>query len=453
MDSNFVNGLEGVVGKEKASVIVSALASDSSVSVRLNPSKKPERPVEILDGAAQVPWCSEGFLLKSRPSFTLDPLLHCGAYYVQDSSAMFVGEIFSKVLRASEKGFVTVLDLCAAPGGKTTHAAAVLRKYCGDSFVLVANEVMRQRATVLAGNVALWGDPNVIVTSVDPKAFDKLEGFFDIIIADVPCSGEGMFRKDPKAVADWSPDTVALCEARQRRILSDVWPSLAEGGHLVYSTCTFNEREDDGNVCWCAENLGGDVIGEFVPDFDGCTVSGVIKTSCGRLLAPGFVPGEGQYCAVVRKNGEDLRSASGRGAGKVSDFLSGFVTEPVVERRKGDLVIAVPEVIAGYAAELESLHPILMGVEVGTVKGKTLVPSADLALSIIASKDAFPSVELDRQTALRFLHRDSFSLEEAPQGFVRLVYDGLPLGFVKNLGRRCNNLLPQERRIRMEINQ
>ena len=228
--------LEEAIGRENALVAFSAFEQPASVAVRMNPFKK----CGAFEGEP-VPWSRWGRILRERPMFTLDPHFHGGAYYVQDSSSMFVGEVFRQCLEslAVPAGRpVRVLDLCAAPGGKTTDLAASLRDKFGDGFVLVANEVMKQRAGVLASNVALWGDPNVVVTSDDPSAFAALEGFFDIVVADVPCSGEGMFRKDESAQQQWSENNVALCVGRQRRIIGDMWPSLADGGVLVYSTCT-----------------------------------------------------------------------------------------------------------------------------------------------------------------------------------------------------------------------
>ena len=213
---------------------------------------------------------------------------------------MFVGWLFREALKHFDLSRpLRVLDLCAAPGGKTTDLAASLRAACGDSFLLVSNEVMRQRASVLSDNVALWGDPNVVVCSQDPKAFSNLEGFFDIILADVPCSGEGMFRKDPKAVEDWSEELVELCSQRQRRILADVWPALRKGGMLVYSTCTFEDAENDSNLEWAATELGGDIVPPENP-------FGIRTTRCGHLLVPGEVPGEGQWAGcLVKTSGEE----------------------------------------------------------------------------------------------------------------------------------------------------
>ena len=274
----FKKYLEEAFGVKAAGKVLEALECPPSVSVRLNPSKwkaGDETATEIAGAEVngKVPWSEWGYFLKERPVFTLDPLIHAGAYYVQDSSSMFVGFVFRQVLGqmlgeepVTERRSLRVLDLCAAPGGKTTDLAASLREMVGDRFILVSNEVMKNRAGILADNVTLWGDPNVVVTSADPAAFARLEGFFDIIVTDVPCSGEGMFRKDEGAVEQWSEDNVELCVARQRRILADIWPALAPGGFLIYSTCTFNKYENDGNVGWAASELGAAVRVADCPD-------------------------------------------------------------------------------------------------------------------------------------------------------------------------------------------
>ena len=454
MKESFRKYLEEAIGSENALVAFSAFDQPAKVSVRMNPFKR-NRTFE----GSRIPWNSHGILLPERPKFTLDPYLHGGAYYVQDSSSMFVGHMFRKIL--SERNFqgpVRVLDLCAAPGGKTTDLAASLREAFGDGFILVSNEVMKQRAGVQADNVALWGDPNVVVTSDDPRAFAGLNGFFDIVVADVPCSGEGMFRKDEEAQRQWSEDNVALCEARQRRILADVWPSLKEGGVLIYSTCTFNRRENDGNVEWIAAELGaemltaGDVLGGM---------PGVLKTERGYSLVPGHVEGEGQYCAALCKTSADtiadapLRSRKSPRQVKptpLPDGLQRLMNVPVVFRTKGETITAVPENIASDVARVEEvLHVVAAGCAVGVVKGKDLVPDADLALSMMLAEDAYPTMELDRMAALAFLHRDAQVFPDAPRGYLVLKHEGLSLGFVKNLGNRSNSLHPQSRRIRMDI--
>lgn len=380
------------------------------VAIRLNPFKQPSSELPILKDSVPVPWSRHGRILASRPVFTLHPLFHAGCYYVQDSSAMFVGHVLRGLL-PDIPGGIRVLDLCAAPGGKTTDIAASLREKYSDNFLLVSNEVMRQRASVLDDNVARWGDPNVVVTSVDPAAFASLKGFFDIIVADVPCSGEGMFRKDARAVEEWSPENLKLCAARQKRILADVWPSLREGGVLVYSTCTYEKAENDDNLEWAATELGGTII---EPE-DEFSEYGVRLTEHGHLLRAGEVPGEGQWAGALRKAG------SGECRARTDDSV------------------------------LRKLHPLRMGVRKGEMKGKSFIPDPDWALSIEFDRDAFPCIEVDKQTALHFLHRDSIVLPGAPLGHLALTYRGVPIGFVKNIGNRCNNLHPQGRRILMDI--
>lgn len=445
------------IGSENALVAFAAFDTPSSVSVRSNPFKS----TPIMDGR-EVPWCRYGRILPERPVFTLDPSFHAGAYYVQDSSSMFVGYAFRKILDMVELPTsrpIRVLDLCAAPGGKTTDIVTSLREAFGDRFILVSNEVMKARAGVLADNVAIWGDPNVAVTSDDPKAFSSLPGYFDIVVADVPCSGEGMFRKDEEAQRQWSEDNVALCEARQRRIMADMWPCLSENGILIYSTCTFNRYENDGNVAWMEDELGAVCITE--DDLLG-GMQGVIKTAKGYSLVPGHVEGEGQYCSVIRKTSPvgiaDIKVRAPRPsrndkAALMPSGMEKLLNTDVSFRLKGETVVAVPQAVVQEVVHLEGvLHVIAAGCAVGTVKGKNLVPDADLALSMMLSPDAYPSVEVDRKTALAYLHRDAVSFPDAPTGYLIVRYMGLPLGFVKNLGNRCNSLHPQSRRIRMDLN-
>jgi NOL1/NOP2/fmu family ribosome biogenesis protein len=265
-----------------------------------------------------------------------------------------------------------------------------------------------------------------------------------------------MFRKDEEAQKQWSEDNVALCEARQRRIAADVWPALRNGGVFVYSTCTFNRYENDGNVRWISSELGADCIMEediLEP------ARGVIKTALGYSLVPGHVVGEGQYCSALRKTSEvvfrEVRQKPTRSAKAQvipEGVAKGLLTVESVCRLRGETLIAVPKNLSAELILLEqALHIIAAGCAVGTLKGKVLVPDADLALSLMFDRSAFPEVEVDKDKALAYLHRDAITLSDAPRGYVTIVYQGLPLGFVKNLGNRCNSLHPQSRRIRMNI--
>lgn len=384
----------------------SDMTADASVSVRLNPFKSGGVELPILQDAVKVPWSPYGYILKERPLFTLHPLFHAGCYYVQDSSAMFVGHVFRRHLRdVGDSRPLRVLDLCAAPGGKTTDIAASLREFAGDRFELFSNEVMRQRVQVLCDNVAIWGDPNVKVISADPSVIGKrFPGYFDIIVADVPCSGEGMFRKDPSAQAQWSPALVDTCAARQRRILADVWPALREDGILIYSTCTYEDAENDSNLEWAASELGGEI---FSP-VDEFADYGVKLTRCGNILRVGDVPGEGQWAGALRKT------------------------------------------VPAPCRAVQTISPLWSAPERGEMKGNKFVPNPDWALSI-AYDHSLPEAALDKPTALHFLHRDTIVLPDAPKGFVAVTYKGVPLGFVNNLGTRCNNLHPSHRRILMDV--
>ncbi|MBO4756236.1 MAG: hypothetical protein J5519_05700 [Bacteroidales bacterium] len=368
------------VGEADAATALKALEAEPSASIRLNPAKITECP---FPDATPVPWSPYGYLLKERPVFTLDPLFHAGAYYVQDTSAMMVGHLFRQLIGPLQEG-LCVLDLCAAPGGKTTDLAASLREHDGGKSLLLANEVIRSRYAILRSNVATWGDERVGIVSRDPSAFGSAP-LFDVVVADVPCSGEGMFRKDPKAVEDWSPETVDFCTARSRRILSDIWPTLKEGGLLLFSTCTFNRKENDETVAWAADELGAEILnlGPQEP---------AIRTAHGYLMLPGRVPGEGQYAAVLRKGGS-------------------FTT-----LRKAD-----PFTLFRAERPVEPVYNL-------------------------------PSWEVDRETALRYLHGDALKLApEAPIGPLCISFKGLPLGPAKNLGTRCNNLYPKAKRIKMDI--
>lgn len=370
----FISLLRESAGEKFAEITLEALTKEPSTSVRLNPSKLKECP---FDGAERVPWSPYGYILKERPVFTLDPLFHAGAYYVQESSAMMVGELFRQVTKDIE-GHLNVLDLCAAPGGKTTDIAASLRERLGDNFSLIANEPVKNRYSILKGNVETWGDKRVGVVSKDPSAFGS-EPMFDVIVTDVPCSGEGMFRKDPRALQEWAPDLPSFCAARSRRILADIWPTLREGGILIYSTCTFNHLENDDTVEWTARELGADVIGpeELPPS---------IRTKNGFLMLPGLVPGEGQYAAALRKHGEGA-------------VLRRFPVNAVID-----------------------------------------------------SAEDGPMVNVDRATALKYLHGDAIKLpDDAPRGPVTISFQGLSLGPAKNLGTRCNNLYPKGKRIKMDV--
>ena len=423
--AEFINGLRESLGLQRAERVLEALATEPPVSVRVNPFKRslPDLRAHFGPAAAgPVDWApAEGFYLQDRPSFTLDPWFHAGAYYVQEASSMYVGLLFDRAAAAlGGTAGLRVLDLCAAPGGKTTQ----LLSHLDETALLVANEVVPARAAILAENVARWGSANVVVSRSDPSAFTALRGLFDVAVVDAPCSGEGMFRKDARAVAEWSPATVRLCAARQRRILADMWPALSPGGFLIYSTCTFNASENEDNVAWAAAELGAEIL-EM------------------RHFYPGDTEGEGFFAALLRK----------AGAWTARPAVSGDLT---LTERAGRLH-AFPKGWLRTLAQLDkSLKILAAGVAVATCKGPVRVPEADFALAnhlVPVEGLSFEKVSVTREQALQFLAREPLYLPDSPRGYLLLCQEGLGLGFVKNLGTRTNSLLPAGRRIRMTIPQ
>jgi len=417
-----------------------SLESPAPVSIRLNPLKPSAKEGE------RVSWCAEGIYLDQRPVFTLDPLLHSGAYYVQEASSMFTGWLASRIL--SEYDQVRILDLCAAPGGKTTHLAAV----AGPDAVVVANEVIRSRAGILAENVKKWGSGNIAVTSNDPADLGRLTDFFDMIIVDAPCSGEGMFRKDPAARGQWSPENVNLCAARQRRILSDIWDALRPGGTMIYSTCTFNRGENEENALWVAEELGGEII-EFdqVPE-------GVVKSDAGYRFYPHLIRGEGFYAVAIRKHGDSARRDAvclQRGSramamikGNDGKELERWVGHPLDFVLGGQTIYGFSPAMRNVVDTLRAnLNLVYSGVAMGELIRGELKPEHTLALYYDLDHGVVPPIELDLDNVLEYLRRNTVDPALFPEGLSLVTFSGTPLGWIKRIGRRCNNLYPSGWRI------
>ena len=429
-----------------------ALLGEPAVSIRFNKSKCTATP-----DYEHVPWATDGYYLPERPQFTFDPLFHAGCYYVQEASSMFVEQAVKQHLQEAR----VALDLCAAPGGKST----LLRSLLPDDCVLVSNEVMRQRAQVLAENIAKWGHPRCIVTSNYPADFTPLGETFDLILVDAPCSGEGMFRKDEVAVSEWSPENVEVCWKRQRDILTDIWPTLRPGGLLIYSTCTFNTQEDEENVRWMMNELGAELLPISIDDSWGITPSLLPDVPHAYRFLPGRTRGEGFFLAVVRKGeGASVADAPRGGKGKKKDKKGKQPAIAVPTECKqwladsssytykviGTEVMALPSDMEPlYAPLSEQLHLIKAGITLAELKGRDAISAHDLAMSTALRADAFARCELSYTEALRYLRREAITLPtDTPRGFVLVTYRNVPLGFVKNLGNRANNLYPNEWRIR-----
>lgn len=453
----FLEQTRALLGND-AEALFSALDQPSPVSVRLNPFK----PAALVTGT-NVPWSTFGRYLPERPAFTFDPLLHAGCYYVQEASSMFVEKAMARVVEIVGSHPLNVLDLCAAPGGKSTLLASCMPK---DSL-LVTNEINRLRANILAENMIKWGLPNVVTTQSDATAFSEMSDFFDVVLTDVPCSGEGMFRKDPDSVGEWSLDNVKLCASRQRDIVGNIWTSLKPGGFLIYSTCTYNRSENEENVQWICSELGGVTIP--IPVEQLWAVSGT-QDSDKSLAANRFFPhrakGEGFFLALIQKEGLcEIGTLVGRNAR--SKNFSGKKMPPIpieikqlllndadfefYTNRLGQICAFPLSHLASLRRLEEQLRVVHAGVVLGEVKGKDLLPDISLALSTALNRDAVKLFELDRKQAIDYLRREALALpEECPLGWVLMCFEGLPLGWMKNIGNRANNGYPNEWRIRSE---
>ena len=476
----------GLLLRDEYEAFEAALGAEPPVSIRINPRKAGDilsLPAAGVAGLENVPWCETGYYLPERPSFTFDPLLHAGVYYVQEASSMFLEQAMCQIFTDTEFAGkrLTALDLCAAPGGKSTHLLTLLPE---DSF-LVCNEVIRNRSLILAEIVAKWGHANTMITQNDPKTFGNIPSFFDVILADLPCSGEGMVRKDQTD----SVDQVKLCAARQRRIIYDVWPALKSGGYLIYSTCTFNTEENEENVFALSQALGAEIVP--IPVKPEWNIAGAL---CRDIPVYRFFPhrvrGEGFFMALLRKqDGEKIKNTDLPASFKNADLpafnnnrqqksaslvslknrqhlllpasckkteliasIEDWVSHPdrFSFRQTMVAVQAIPVVHENTCSLLSKhLNILFAGISICEWSGKIFTPSTALALSAEINPNAFPTIELPYEQAISYLQREAMSLpEHCPRGFVLITYQNRPLGFVKNIGNRANNLYPQEWRIR-----
>lgn len=443
---DFITRTRALLGDEYEK-LEAALQADVPVSIRINRQKGTKAPK-----TSPVGWSDTGYYLPERLSFTFDPLFHAGAYYVQEASSMF--------LEQAIRNFVTepvrCLDLCAAPGGKSTHLLSTLP----EGSLLVSNEVIRSRSNILAENITKWGNPNNIVINNDPEEIGRLTHLFDVIVTDVPCSGEGMFRKDTDSTGEWSVANVNLCAARQRRIIHDIWDALKPGGLLIYSTCTYNTEEDEDNIHYIIEELGAEAL--TIPVKEEWQITGALRHDHPVYrFFPHKTKGEGFFLAALRKapgETEEIRprNKSKKERGKAAPVLPSVVNDWIEEAGKfrfeliNDTIQAIPSAHQEAWQLIASLCRIVTaGIRVGEIKGKDILPAHSLAMSTSLNRKAFTTVEINWEDAVKYLKKEVLLLpEETKKGYVLVCYNGFPLGFVKHLGNRANNLYPQEWRIR-----
>lgn len=423
------------------------LQTESPVSIRLNPLK-PLKPAFTL--SQPVSWASQGYYLDNRPVFTLDPAFHAGAYYVQEASSMIIEHIVKNHAPAGSP--LKVLDLCAAPGGKTTHLASLL----SEDDLLVANEVIKSRVGILKENLVKWGFPNTIMVNQDPETFADLEGFFDIVLVDAPCSGEGMFRKTPDAVNEWSEENVAVCSARQKRILSAAAMLVAPDGLLIYSTCTYNSSENQENARWLTRTLDFEPVEVNTPED-----WGIVKGNPGLQFFPHLTKGEGFYVAAFRNKSRDERYVKGkpnipRLPRKQAEQLARWIRPEFYAdfeyflKNDGVVTAIRHNLLNETGSVLRALQKRSSGMELGHFKGNDFIPSHALALSGMVSED-IQRIDLPERDALLYLKKETFQLPPHTSGWALITYQRLGLGWIKIIGDRVNNYLPAEWRIRMKL--
>ena len=456
LPQDFENMMTDAIGKEEYGLLADAIAQRPPTSIRINREKAcEETPIpqergalDVLKGAERVPWCDTGYYLPERPQFTFDPLLHAGCYYVQEASSMFLAHILKQYVTQP----VTALDLCAAPGGKSTLALSMLP----EGSMLIANEAMRQRSNILAENIIKWGNPNCIVTNNYAEDFHAFPDTFDLIICDAPCSGEGMFRKDPASVDEWSLANVATCWKRQRDIAKNIWHTLKEGGIFIYSTCTYNPHEDEETMQWIAENLGAEPLSCHPLD-----EWNLAETN--THFFPHRHKGEGFFISVLRKTSSTEEISTHHHKQKrnkqknkpLPKFPAEWKDKIILPDHftfyeDNGTLSAFPTVHFDILRQAKNALKVLhSGIELATTKGKNLQPSHTLALSNSLNRQAFPMAEVDYGQAIAYLRTEALQLPSDIQtGYVLITHKDHPLGFAKNIGNRANNLYPSEWKIR-----
>lgn len=398
----------------------------------------------------KVPWSSRGYYLSERPSFTFDPLFHAGVYYVQEASSMYLEQALRQTVNLSRS--LRVLDLCAAPGGKST----LIRSVLPEDSLLVSNEVIRSRAGILQENMIKWGAAGVVVTSNDPADLGRLENYFDVIVVDAPCSGSGLFRREPEAIGEWSLDNVQLCHQRQQRILADIWPALRKEGVLIYSTCSYSKEEDEEILDWMVDELQAVSCRLQADPAWHIVESQSEKGGYGYRCYPDKLKGEGFFIAAVRKEDGDTftypkskRQGVEKLSRKETEELKRWVKEgeALLFFRHEDTVRALPSAFVEDLSYLQSFCYLKKaGVLLGKPSVKEFIPEHELALSTMISEQ-LPAIELSRAEAIEYLRKEEIRAEQVERGWSLVRYQGQNLGWVKILPNRVNNYYPKEWRI------
>ncbi|MGE4586269.1 MAG: RNA methyltransferase [Mangrovibacterium sp.] len=429
---------------DAAGAFLDSLLYEARASLRINPLK-----LRSAHQARHVPWCSTGFFLNERPVYAQDPFWHAGAYYVQEASSMFLEQAFRQIPNSQP---LRVLDLCAAPGGKSTLLLDLLKP----DDLLVSNELIRSRLPVLSENLVKWGRSNVLISNSDARQFGRAGAFFDLLVVDAPCSGEGLFRRNPDACTEWTQEQADRCSLRQRRILADSWNCLKEGGWLIYSTCTFNPAENEENLRWLQTHASVESI--RIPLKAEWRIEELEHHGIyGYRFLPHRVQGEGFFMALLQKTekAKTVKASSPRKGRfkKPGRIPSHWISRPenMTFFQHRDRLCFIPVAReADVLSLLGSVNILKAGTTTGQRVREQLLPDAGLALSADLRPEAFACTELSLQEALNYLAREPFPLQVSGAPWQLVSYNGLPLGFIKNLGKRFNNYYPGNWRLRIK---
>ena len=445
-----LSSLQSIKGFEEKSFVETHASGLQPVSIRINPFKFNIQHLSF-HHEEKVPWSSDGYYLKARPSFTLDPLFHAGAYYVQEASSMFLEQAVKQSCDLRKP--LRVLDLCAAPGGKSTLIQSII----SEESLLVSNEIIKARANILAENITKWGAANVIVTNNEPAHFKRLPHFFDVIVVDAPCSGSGLFRKDPGAIDEWSLQNVELCSQRQQTILLDIMPALKPGGVLIYSTCSYSQKENEEIADWIVQQFEAESISLTIQESWGIveTISSENKAR-GYRFYPDKLQGEGFFIAVFKTAAPVLAPKETRTKNKpalISASEKEVIHPYVIDPEKYNFIKWKDEILAMNATHTDHfllLQSVLYfkkaGVKIGTLIRNTLVPQHEWAVSYIASL-ILPKLEVDLAAAQQYLRKKDIEIITDVKGWAIVSYKNIPLGLVKILTGRSNNYYPKDWRI------
>ncbi len=441
-----LSSLKGLPGFDETAFVNVHESGDQLTSIRFNPKKLPVSDASLVfksNLGERIPWTKHGYYLIERPSFTFDPLFHAGVYYVQEASSMFLEEALKQTVDLSKP--LKILDLSAAPGGKSTHLQSLISK----NSLLVSNDVIRSRANILKDNIIKWGTSNVVVTNNDPRDFSKLKNYFDVIVVDAPCSGSGLFRRNPDAIDEWSENNVQLCSQRQQRILADIWPCLKSDGVLIYSTCSYSKEENENITDWVRSNLDGTFkLLDIEPSW------GIVDTGKGYRFWPDKTRGEGFFLSVFKKNGDDDHTALKRSLkiplvskkereilkDWIQDKDSGFI------KHENTVYAWANDHVTDFTLLLSELRVIYSGIRIGELLRDKVIPDHALAMSPLHDIN-LPVTPVNFEQAINYLKRKDMVIGTRETGWQLITFKGYSLGWINALANRINNYYPKEFRI------